>query len=129
MRYSGYGINLPDEPEAIVFVNGLLARDISGFLWMWKNLVWIRRATVEAKGCVQVKAGVCSPNEVVVVSYWNSREDLKAFFRQESHQQMMQFVIKKPESLCLYNETYSPSHSGKYINEPHGMALIYQPQH
>ncbi|MEH2207201.1 MAG: hypothetical protein V7K53_24540 [Nostoc sp.] len=38
---------------------------------------------------------------------------------------MMQFIAKNPQSLCLYNETYSPLHSGKYINEPQGMATIY----
>ena len=38
---------------------------------------------------------------------------------------MMQFTANHPESLCLYNETYQPSRSGKYTHEPQGMALIY----
>ena len=123
--YSIYQINLPECPQAVVFVNGFLARDRGGFLWMWKNLSWIKSATVEAEGCVQVKAGICRPNEVIMVSYWRSEDHLKQFFRGESHRRMMQFVSKNPTSLCLYNETYRPGQSGKYSHEPQGMATLY----
>lgn len=125
MSYSVYHVNLPESPEAVIFVNGFLARDRSGFLWLWKNLLWIRNVTTQAEGCVQVKAGICDPNEVVMVSYWHSEASLKKFFRGEPHRQMMQFISQNPESLCLYNETYRPMQSGKYINEPQGMAVIY----
>ena len=128
MSYSIYQVNLPESPEAVVFVNGFLARDRSGWFWMWRNIKWIKNVTAEAEGCVQVKAGLCGLNEVVMVSYWLSEDSLKKFFRGESHRQMMQFTTKKPKSLCLYNETYSPLHSGKYINEPQGMATIYASQ-
>lgn len=124
-RYSIYQIDLPEHPEAVVFINGFLARDRAGFLWMWKNLLWIKSATTKAAGCVQVKAGICGRNEVIMVSYWQSEQDLKQFFRGESHQQMMQFVMKNPDSLCLYNETYRSGHSGKYSHEPQGMAKLY----
>jgi hypothetical protein len=67
MNYSIYQINLPEHPEAVVFVNGFLARDSAGFFWMWKNLLWINNATTEAPGCVQVKAGICGANEVIGV--------------------------------------------------------------
>jgi hypothetical protein len=92
---------------------------------MWKNLLWIRNATASAASCVQVKAGICGPGEVIMVSYWRSEQDLKHFFRGEPHRQMMQFVMKHPNSLCLYNETYQPGHSGKYSHEPQGMAMLY----
>lgn len=81
--------------------------------------------TTQAEGCVQVKAGICSPTEVMMVSYWRSEHSLKQFFRGKWHQQMMQFVAKHPSSLCLYNEIYQPSQVGKYIHEPQGMATIY----
>ena len=123
--YSIYQIDLPEQPEAVVFVNGILARDRAGFLWMWKNISWIGSATTKAEGCVQMKAGICGPNEVVMVSYWCSEHNLKQFFRGESHRRMMQFVMKNPNSLCLYNETYQPSHSGKYSHQPQGMATLY----
>ncbi|MGA7934696.1 MAG: DUF4188 domain-containing protein, partial [Kovacikia sp.] len=69
--------------------------------------------------------GICSPNEVVMISYWRSEQALQQFFRSEPHRKMMQFVIKNPHSLCLYNETYQPWQSGKYIHEPQGMATLY----
>jgi hypothetical protein len=122
---SVYQANLPDSPEAVIFVNGFLARDRSGFLWMWKNILWINNATAKAKGCVQVKAGICGPNEVVMASYWFSENNLKEFFRGEPHRKMMHFVAKNPNSLCLYNETYRPLDSGKYTHEAQGMAKIY----
>jgi len=125
MSYSIYQIDLPESPEAIAFVNGFLARDRAGFVWMWKNLFWIKNATATAEGCVQVKAGICAANEVVMVSYWRSPQNLQAFFRGNIHRQMMQFVAKNPESLCFYNETYKPTASGKYSHEPQGMAIIY----
>jgi Domain of unknown function (DUF4188) len=123
---SVYQINLPERPEAVVFVNGFLSRDREGFFWMWKNLFWIRSATAKHSGCMQVKAGICGPNEVIMVSYWRSENDLKQFFRGEAHRKMVQFVMKHPNSLCLYNETYQPWHSGKYSHEPQGMATLYK---
>ena len=125
MNYSIYQINLPEHPEAVVFVNGFLTRDLIGFFWMWKNAFWIQNATATAEGCVQVKAGICGPNELIMVSYWRSEHDLKQFFRGEAHRRMMQFVKKNPNSLCLYNETYRPLQSGKYSHEPQGMAVLY----
>jgi heme-degrading monooxygenase HmoA len=123
--YSLYQIDLPEHSEAVVFINGFVARDRAGFFWMWKNLSWIRNVTTSAPGCMQVKAGICGPNEVVMVSYWRLEQDLKQFFQGKSHQQMMQFVMRHPHSLCLYNETYRPEHSGKYSHEPQGMATLY----
>jgi Domain of unknown function (DUF4188) len=125
MSYSIYRINLPESPEAVIFVNGFVARDRAGFFWMWKQLLWIKNVTAKAKGCIQVKAGICGLNEVIMVSYWISENSLQEFFRGEPHRQMMQFIAQNPQSLGLYNETYRPLHSGKYINEPQGMATIY----
>lgn len=125
MHYPLYQIELPQQPESVVFVNGFLTRDFAGFVWLWKNLLWINHVTTQAEGCVQVKAGICSPREVMMISYWQSENSLKQFFKGKSHQQMMQFVAKNPSSLCLYNEIYKPSQAGKYVHEPQGMAMIY----
>jgi hypothetical protein len=70
MSYFVYQINLPENPEAVVFVNGFVSRNRAGFFWMWRKLLWIKNVTAN------------------------------------------------------YNETYSPLHSGKYINEPQGMATL-----
>lgn len=123
--YSIYQIDLPDHPEAVAFINGFLARDRAGLFWMWKHLLWIRNTTASTTGCMQVKAGICGSNEVIMVSYWRSEHDLKQFFQGKPHRQMMQFVMKHPNSLCLYNETYHPEHSGKYSHEPQGMATLF----
>lgn len=128
MSYEVYQLNLPESPEAVIFINGFLAGDRSGFFWMWRNLAWIKNVTAQAEGCVQVKAGICGSNEVVMVSYWLSEGSLQKFFRGKFHRQMMQFTSKNPQSLCLYNETYRPLKSGKYIGEPQGLANIYEPQ-
>ena len=128
MSYGVYQVNLPESPEAVIFINGFLACDRSGFFWMWRNLLWIKNVTAQAKGCVQVKAGICGSHEVVMVSYWLSEDSLKQFFRGEPHRQMMQFTAKNPHSLCLYNETYQPLKSGKYLGKHQGLATIYGTQ-
>jgi Domain of unknown function (DUF4188) len=120
-----YRIQLPEHPSAVVFVNGMIARDRTGFFWLWRNLTSIRQSTVKAAGCIQVKAGICGSNEIIMVSYWESDRHLMDFFRGEAHRQMIQFTTRHPSSLCLYNETYHPSKSGKYSHEPQGMAIVY----
>ncbi|MEO1590205.1 MAG: DUF4188 domain-containing protein [Cyanobacteria bacterium J06632_22] len=120
-----YHVDMPEHPEAVVFVNGMLARNRAGFLWMWKKLAWLRAVTVKAAGCQQVKAGICGPNEIVMVSYWRSQADLMQFFRGQAHREMMQFTANHPRSLCLYNEIYRPGQPGKYLHEPQGMATLY----
>jgi heme-degrading monooxygenase HmoA len=103
-----YRINLPQQPRAVMFVNGIVARDRSGFFWLWKNLNGIRSETVRAPGCLQVKAGICSAKEVIMVSYWESEEQLMSFFRGAAHAEMVQFTRRHSNSLCLYNEIYHP---------------------
>lgn len=125
MKFAIYQIQLPDRPNAVVFVNGMIARDRSGWFWLWRNLHSIYQSTVKAPGCIQVKAGLCGLKEVVMVSYWESDRHLMDFFRGTAHRQMMQFTTRHPNSLCLYNETYHPSKSGKYSHEPQGMAIVY----
>jgi heme-degrading monooxygenase HmoA len=120
-----YQVQLPEQPQAIVFINGMMARDRAGFFWLWRNLAGISQSTATAPGCLQVKAGICGPKEVVMVSYWESEQQLMDFFRGAAHRQMIQFNTRHPQSLCLYNEIYRPSRSGKYSHEPQGMALLY----
>lgn len=125
MKSAIYQIQLPEHPHAVVFINGIIARDRSGLFWLWRNLFSIYRSTVKAPGCIQAKAGICGRKEVIMVSYWESDRHLMDFFRGAAHRQMVQFTTGHPESLCLYNETYHPSKSGKYSHEPQGMAMIY----
>lgn len=120
-----YGIRIPENPQAVIFVNGMIARDRKGLFWLWRNLSLISGSTRKAPGCLQVKGGICGPKEVILVSYWESERHLMDFFRGADHRQMMQFSARNPDSLCLYNETYHPAKSGKYSHEPQGMAIVY----
>jgi len=125
MAYEVYTVALPEHPEAVMFIQGIVARNLAGFFWMWRNLLWIKKSNATAEGCVQLKAGICGINEVVLASYWKDKSDLGKFFKSQPHQKMMQYLTDHPNNLTLYNETYRPSRSGKYVNEPNGLAVIY----
>lgn len=121
-----YTVALPEHPEAVVFVNGIIARNIKGWFWLMRHLLWIRKSVTQSPGCIQLKAGVCSVKEVVMVSYWQDAAALKVFFTSEAHRKMMRYFQQHPSELCLYNETYTPQRSGKYTNEPQGMACLFE---
>jgi fumigallin biosynthesis monooxygenase-like protein len=125
MAYQVYTVTLPEHPEAVMFIQGIVARNLAGLFWMWRNLLWLKKSNATAEGCVQVKAGICGINEVVLASYWEDKSGLGKFFKSQPHQKMMQYLSDHPNNLALYNETYRPSRSGKYVNEPNGLAVIY----
>lgn len=124
MKATIQSINLPQHPEAIMFVNGIKARNIRGLLYMWRNIRTLQTSPAQADGCRDVKAGIVGPNEFVVVSYWQSENDLKHYFQSEAHRRMMRYYYQNLHNLELYNETYHPTHAGKY-NAAHGMAKVY----
>jgi heme-degrading monooxygenase HmoA len=91
---------------------------------MWRHLNQLRSSPLEAAGCLDIKAGIVGPNEFVLVSYWQSSEALHAYFKSEVHRRLMKHFYSHPDDLELYNETYHPSHAGKY-NAAHGRAKVY----
>jgi len=121
----GYRVALPEHPEAIVFVIGMLARNITGWLWMWRQMNPQLQSVRRAPGCVQVKGGIVGPNELLMVVYWKDAESMRAYFKSAEHLTYMRFLVKHPESLTLWNETYQPAKSGMYLHEPHGLPLLY----
>lgn len=121
----GYRVVLPEHPEAIVFVQGMLARNITGWLWMWQQLNSQLNSVRRAPGCVQVKGGIVGMNELLMITYWKDSAGLYAYFKSAEHLKYMRFVAKQPESLTLWTETYSPVRSGMYLHEPHGLSLMY----
>lgn len=121
----GYRVALPEHPEAIVFVVGMLARNLTGWLWMWQHMNSQLQSVRRAPGCVQVKGGIVGPNELLMVSYWKDAESMRVYFKSAEHLKYMRFLAKNPESLTLWNETYQPAKSGMYLHEPHGLSLIY----
>jgi hypothetical protein len=125
MAYQVYTVALPEHPKAVMFIQGIVARNLAGLFWLWRNVLWIKKSNATAEGCVQIKAGICGINEVVLASYWEDKSGLGKFFKSQPHQKMMQYLSDHPNDLTLYNETYRPSQSGKYVNEPNGLAVIY----
>lgn len=121
----GYRIALPEHPEAVIVVLGMLARNLTGWLWMWRQLNPQLQSVKRAPGCVQAKGGIVGPNELLMVAYWKDAESMRAYFKSADHLTYIRFLSKNPESLTLWNETYQPAKSGMYLHEPHGLPLIY----
>jgi hypothetical protein len=66
-----------------MFIQGIVARNLAGALWMWRNVLWIKKSNATAEGCVQVKAGICNINEAVLASYWEDKSGLGKLTRRK----------------------------------------------
>ena len=130
MSQASYQINLPQNPEVVVFYNGMKALNTKGFIWIWQQLIAgdLLKLT-KAPGCLEAKFSICSPVEATIVSYWQNEASLMQFFHSPLHRQMMKnmtkIVRKDSKAIALYNEAYRPLRGGKYLNEPNGLAKIY----
>jgi GNAT superfamily N-acetyltransferase len=138
IHYPIYQIEIPvggasqneNRAESVAFVNGFLTRDCTGFIWLWKNLLSINRVTTQAEGCVQVKAGICSPTEVMMVSYWRSEHNLvqqqfqagRVWVAADCHEIVVGYAIAREvdETLYLQQLDVEPEHGRRGI----GSALI-----
>lgn len=127
MTYQQYGfrVAVPDEAEAVIFVQGMVSRNFTGWRWLWSNATAQRLSVQAAPGCVQVKAGILGPTELMMVSWWKDSASLTTFFKSLAHREMMRWLAQNPEALVLWNETYQPGDSGMYLHEPHGFARLY----
>lgn len=127
MSYQQYGFRaaIPDQPAAVIFVQGMKARTFAGWRWMWRHLNDQRTSVQAAPGCVQVKGGILGPTELMMVSWWQDAASLTAFFKSPAHREMMRWLVQNPTALALWNETYQPGEAGMYLHEPHGLALLY----
>lgn len=130
MKNTGYQIELPQNSQVVVFYNGIKALNLKGFFWLWKQVLTGNQIAVQqAKGCKEAKLGICSPQEVVIVSYWEDEASLREFFHSPLHREMMKsmrnMIAADATAIAVFNETHRPLRSGKYINEPQGLAKIY----
>ena len=130
MNHTSYQIDLPSDAKAVVFYNGIKALNIRGFFWLWQQIfVGKLNGVSQAPGCVEAKLAICTPTEAVIVSYWQDEQSLMAFFHSPLHCQMMKnmtnIVAVDKKAIAVFNETYSPLKSGRYLNEPQGLAKIY----
>ena len=83
------------------------------------------KAVRTAPGCIQAKACIISPRELMMASYWNDMASLMTFFRSKAHISWMRYIAAHPDTLNLATEVYSPHRPGMYLHEPQGMALLY----
>lgn len=130
MNHTSYKIDLPANAKVVVFYNGIKALNIRGFFWLWRQIFMGEINSVkQAPGCIEAKPAICTPTEVVIVSYWQDEQSLMAFFHSPLHRQMMKntmnIIAADKNAIALFNETYSPLRSGMYFNKPQGLAKIY----
>ena len=130
MNHASYQIDLPQDTDVVVFFNGIKALNLRGFFWLWQQILTAKLNSVKsARGCVETKLSICSSREAVIVSYWQNQASLIEFFHSPLHRQMMKNMMKiiatDEKAIAVFNETYRPLRSGRYFNEPQGLAKIY----
>ena len=130
MNHTSYQIDLPQNPNVVVFYNGIKALNLKGFFWLWQQILSGSSTNVlDAEGCIDAKIGICSHQEAVIVSYWQDEASLMEFFHSPLHREMMKemrnIIAKDGRAIAVFNETYRPLRSGRYFNEPQGLAKIY----
>jgi heme-degrading monooxygenase HmoA len=130
MNHTSYQIDIPQNTDVVVFCNGIKALNSKGFFWLWQQIFTAQLNNVKtAPGCVETKLAICSPTEVIMVSYWQNQQSLTEFFQSSRHRQMMKDTMKMiavdSKAIALFNETYRPLKSGKYFNQPQGLAKIF----
>lgn len=99
-----------------VMVVGLAARNLRGFLFLWTRIMAFVRGARLAEGCRGVCPGIGSWRSLILVSYWQDRESLQAFARAPTHVAWMRFIARYPDSLDLFNETYTQPVSLNTVN-------------
>lgn len=111
--------------EAIVFVNWIKARNLRGFMQMYRFIPGIYGMMRRARehGLIDLHMAIAGPNELIVVSYWESAEALRDSYRDPFHVTMMRYTFRHPDDLILGNETYAQPTSTRYLNEAGGYAL------
>ena len=130
MNHTSYQIDLPENSPVVIFYNGIKALNPKGFFWLWQQIIAGNQTGIfKAEGCIEAKLSICSYKEVVIVSYWKDEASLMKFFYSPLHRQMMKdvrdIIAADSKAISLFNETYRPLRSGRYFNEPQGLAKIY----
>ena len=107
---------------ATTLIIGLSCKNLRGFVYMWTNIFSFILSTKNADGCLQTLNGISSPFKILLVSYWQSPEQITRFVRSKEHVSWMQFIYRHPTSLNLFNETYGAPVRANYINAVAGYA-------
>ena len=115
-----------DQSDIKVLLVGLSCRNVRGFLFLWLNIFSFIRHSKKAAGALQVHAGISSPFFVFLVSYWESEASMVNFVKTPAHRKWMQFIVKQPASLHLYNETYDVPVKANFVGHPKGYTAAKQ---
>ena len=125
MTYEVYTVELPENPQAVCFITGIKGNTFKGKLWMWRNISKMRRTVDASAGCIMTKGGICSSDEAILISWWESEAALMSSMKSAIHRSWVRYYAQNPGALTLYNETYHCDRPGKYSKSPRGMALHY----
>jgi len=112
------------DTEGIVYVNWMYARNLKGFLWMWRAFPRIGKMFQRADGLADIHVAMVSPFKVIVVSHWDNMQALHDAYRDPIHIDMMKWIYANPDALALGNETYGAPVSTRYFNADGGFARI-----
>ncbi|ASZ11714.1 hypothetical protein KTO58_16365 [Chitinophaga pendula] len=125
---SGYTVYEVDvtNGESVVFVNSIRARNLVGFLWLWRRLPRMIRSIRREPGAYECIPALVSPWQVVMVSYWYSSRELGGYYRGEAHVEWTAFLGKHPQSLAMFFEQFPARHSGKYVNGTFGLGRNFR---
>ena len=121
MKHRYYEVDL-SQKTAIVYLNGIKARNVQAFLLMWSNIFRLGILARQQSTCLQVKLALISPIEMIQVSYWKDQTALRAFYQKPEHIAVLRYTFQHPDHFTLYNETYEPPISTRYLNGVNGYA-------
>jgi hypothetical protein len=124
-RQHQYAADLPEHPEVLLMLALMRARTFRGFRYLWTEAMHHPVVVRAAPGCLQVKASIIGPRELMMVTYWKDQASLMAFFRGPAHLAWMRHVAAHPDDLNLAAEIFRPHTAGLYLHEPQGLALAY----
>lgn len=126
MKHRYYEVDL-SQKTAIMYFNGIRARNAQAFVWMWSNIFRLGALARQHPNCLQVKLAIVSPIEMIQVSYWKDQEALRAFYQKSEHVAALRYTFQHPDHFTLYNETYEPPVSTRYLNGVNGYATSQPP--
>src|SRR5258706_15169389 len=101
--------------ESVVFINGIHARSIRGFFWLWWNLPKIIRSIKRHHGSFELLPALVSPVQVMMVSYWYNDRELADYYNTGLHREFICFVQRHPRALAMYFEKFTADESGRYV--------------
>ena len=112
--------------EAIVFINSIRVKNLTGFCWLWMNLPKIIRSVKQHPGAFECLPSLISPFQIMMVSYWYNYRELGDYYKGPFHKTFSSFVARRPDALGMFFEHFPADRSGKYINGTFGLGKNFR---